>query len=116
MAGPGPNASTPPELRLWDPFYNVDGWSDRFFPFLTRGFGLNPSAGDLDGDGYDEILVGPGPGPSETFGSHVRGWNFDGEQVAWIERMSFLLFEEGEYVAGAKLAFGNFYQPPPFVP
>jgi hypothetical protein len=33
----------------------------------------------------------------------------DDVQPARIERMSFLLFEEGEYSAGAKLAFGNFH-------
>jgi hypothetical protein len=26
------------------------------------------------------------------------------------------VFEEGEYTAGAHLAFGNFYQHPPFLP
>jgi hypothetical protein len=63
MAGPGPDGGNPPELRLWDPFCAASGWSGRFVPFLTRGFGLNPAAGDLDGDGYDEIIAGPGPGP-----------------------------------------------------
>ncbi len=42
--------------------------------------------------------------------------NYDGEQLTQIERMSFLLFEEGDYVAGAKISFGNFHQPPPFLP
>ncbi len=32
------------------------------------------------------------------------------------ERMSFMLFEERQYVAGARLAFGHFYQDPPFLP
>jgi hypothetical protein len=43
-------------------------------------------------------------------------WNYDGEALTAIERMCFTMFEEGEYVAGARIAFGNHHQRPPFLP
>jgi hypothetical protein len=62
LAGPGPHQANPPELRLYDPF-DHEGWAARFSPYLVRGYGLVSASGDLDGDGYDEIITGPGPGP-----------------------------------------------------
>jgi len=159
--------------------WNVDGGAARpiggvsYFAYGTPRWGVNVSCGDLDGDGIDEIVTGPGPG--EQFSSHVRGWNYDGEGLTsiagvnfishpniphcmgcvvacgdpdndhideiltvpgphpdnparlktWnydgnvleqIDRMSFLVFEEWPYRAGARLAFGNFHQDPPFLP
>ncbi len=62
LASPGLYATNPPELRLYDPF-DHDGWTGRFLPYLVDGYGLVTAGGDLDGDGYDEIVTGPGPGP-----------------------------------------------------
>ncbi len=175
VTGAGPGAVFGPHVRGW----NVDGGAAVALPgvsYLAYGtprWGVNVACGDIDGDGIDEILTGPGP--SEQFGSHVRGWNYDGETLvpipgvnffaftgipqsmgctvacgdldndhideiltvpgphpdnparlkSWnydgetltqIERMSFMVFEEGSYMAGARLAFGNFHQSPPFLP
>jgi hypothetical protein len=62
QASPGLFPANPPELRLYDPF-DHDEWAARFSPYLVRGYGLVSAAGDLDGDGYDELITGPGPGP-----------------------------------------------------
>jgi len=62
LAGPGPHQWNPPELRLYDPF-DPEAWTGRFSPYLVNGYGLVTAAGDLDGDGYDELITGPGPGP-----------------------------------------------------
>jgi len=57
-------------------------------------------------------VLGPHPGNPAL----LRSWDYDGETLGQIERMSFLLFEEGEYGAGARVSFGNFHQSPPFLP
>jgi hypothetical protein len=49
----------------------------------------------VDGDGIDEILSGPGPSPS--FGSHVKAWNFDGTTVAGIPGIDFFAFSDSHY-------------------
>jgi len=62
LASPGFHPVNPAELRLYDPF-DHEGWTGRYSPYLVDGYGLVSAAGDLDGDGYDEMITGPGPGP-----------------------------------------------------
>ncbi len=118
VTGPGPSEVFAAHVRGW----NCDGGSVasipgvNFFAFsgTTHAMGCVVACGDLDNDRIDEILTVPGPHPDNP--ASLKSWNYDGDELAQIERMSFLLFEEGEYVAGARLAFGNFYQSPPFLP
>ncbi len=175
VTGAGPGAIFGPHVRGW----NVDGGTAApipgvsYFAYGTLRWGVNVACGDIDGDGIDEIVTGPGP--SEIFNSHVRGWNYDGEAVAAIpgvsfvaypslphsmgctvacgdvdndrvaeiltgpgphpgnpaylgtynydgkeltlvQSKSFLVFEEGDYVGGARIAPGNLYQRPDYLP
>jgi len=74
ITGPGPGAVFGPHVRAFE----VDGTALPAVSFLAYGthkYGVNVAAGDLDNDGYDEIITGAGPGP--VFGPHVRGWNYD---------------------------------------
>ena len=68
-----------PHVRGWD--YDGSGTTQplpdvSFLAYGTSKYGVNIACGDIDGDGIDEIVTGPGPGT--MFTSHVRGWNWDG--------------------------------------
>ena len=175
ITGAGPGDVFGPHVRGWD----VDGGTATsipavsYFAYGTLHWGVNVACGDIDGDGIAEIVTGPGP--SEMFSSHVRGWdydgdtlrsipgvnfiaysgfphsmgcmvacgdadndrvaeiltapgphpdnpaylktwNYDGDELTLVENKSFLVFEEGDYVAGARIALGNPYQHPSYLP
>jgi len=92
VTGAGPGAVYGPHARGW----NVDSGTAAAIPgvsFLAYGthkWGVNVACGDLDGDGMDEIITGPGPG--SVFGTHVRGWNVDGGAVQAIPSVSFFAY------------------------
>jgi len=74
ITGPGPGAVFGPQLRIFD--YNgspLPGSSS--MAYGTNKYGVNVAAGDIDGDGFDEIVTGAGPGT--VFGPHVRAFNYD---------------------------------------
>jgi hypothetical protein len=154
VAGPGPHAANRAEVRLYDPFHNRN-WRVRAFPFLVQGYGMKTAAGDVDGDGYDQVIVGPGPGPyhppqvavldeegeleytflaygtkrfgvnvtagdldgdgrdeiitgagpGEVFGPHVRGWRFQDGAMAPLPGASF--FAYGTLRWGVNLTAGD---------
>jgi hypothetical protein len=175
VTGAGPGDVFGPHVRGW----NVDGGTASpipgvsYFAYGTLRWGVNVACGDIDGDGIAEIVTGPGP--SDLFSSHVRGWNYDGQAVGpmlgvnfiayqsfphslgcvvacgdadndrvaeiltapgphpdnpaylktWnydgdelslVPGKSFLVFEEGGYVAGARIALGNLHQAPSCLP
>ncbi len=66
------------------------------------------AGGDIDSDGIDEIVTGPGP--SALFGAHVRGWNYDGDLLAPIPGCSFFAFSPAEYPHGVNVAVGRFWE------
>jgi hypothetical protein len=95
ITGPGPGAVYGPHVRAW----NYDGAPPvtpkggvGFFAYGTNKFGVNVTAGDVDGDGIDEIITGAGPG--EIFGPHVRGWNYDGDTVTSLPGYSFFAWND----------------------
>jgi hypothetical protein len=95
ITGPGPGTIFGPHIRAFDfeggsvtPVSGVN-----FFAYDTRKFGANVAGGDLDGDGYAEIVVGPGPGP--TLGPWVRVFNYDNSSTSQI--LNFKAYDDGKY-------------------
>ena len=106
VSGAGPGTVYGPHVRGW----NVDGGAATAMPavsFLAYGtnqFGVNATCGDVDGDGIDEIITGPGPGV--MFGAHVRGWNYDGGSVTPMSGISFFAWSPSEALYGANVFAG----------
>ena len=92
VTGAGPGAVFGPHVRGW----NFDGSTltamakVNFFAYGTLKYGVNVAGGDLDGDGFDEILTGPGP--SAVFAAQVRAFDVDGGSVSAINKVNFVAF------------------------
>jgi len=103
ITGPGPGQSFGPHVRCFGPHGQVvDGAG--FLAYGTHKFGVNVAAGDIDGDGLDEIVTGAGPGP--VFGPHVRAWNWDGGPESQpIPQVSFFAYGTPKW--GVNVACGD---------
>ena len=106
ITGAGPGAVFGPHVRAFDydgtpSIAPVPGVS--FMAYNTRQWGVNVTGGDIDGDGFDEIVTGPGPGV--IFGPHVRAWDVDGETAEAISEVSFFAYGMREY--GVVVACGD---------
>jgi fibronectin-binding autotransporter adhesin len=75
-----------------------------YFAYGTNQYGVNVTCGDVDGDGIDEIVTGPGPGAA--FGAHVRGWDYDGSSITPLPGFSFFAWSPDDLRYGAKVFAG----------
>ncbi len=106
VTGAGPGAVYGPHVRGWD----VDGGSAApiptvsFFAYGTHKYGVKVTAGDVDGDGIDEIITGAGPGVE--FGPHVRGWNYDAVTITPLDGYSFFAWDTGPFRCGLNVSAG----------
>ncbi len=104
VTGAGPGTVFGPHVRGW----NVDGGAAApmagvsYFAYNTLRYGVNVACGDLDGDGLDEILTAPGPGPA--LGAFVRGWNVDGSQVTPVPGCDVFAWPPNQRLYGARVA------------
>ena len=91
ITGPGPGGVFGPHVRGWD--YDADRVRTKNISFKAYGttqYGVEIACGDVDGDGYEEILTGPGPG--SYLGAHLRGWDTDGGKARLLPGMDFLAY------------------------
>jgi len=106
ITGAGPGAVYGPHVRAW----NYDGVAVTpipgvsYYAYGTLKYGVNVTTGDVDGDGFDEIITGAGPG--EVFSAHVRGWNYDGSALSAISPISFLAYTDN-YRYGVRVGTGD---------
>jgi photosystem II stability/assembly factor-like uncharacterized protein len=105
ITGAGPGAVFGPHVRAWQ----YDGTSVsrledvNFFAYGTNRFGVRVNCGDIEGDGMDEIVTGPGPG--DTFSPHIRAFDVDGSAAVPIEAVSFFAYSGARF--GATVCCGD---------
>jgi len=106
ITAPGPGALFGPNVRGWD----VDGAeataipAASFLAYETSRYGARVACGDLDGDGIDEIITVPGPGPSCR--PFIRGWNFDGDAITSLPGFIFAAWPAVGSRYGASISSG----------
>lgn len=74
---------------------------------LVTGVQVAWSYGDLDGDGYDEIVTMPGPDPDQP--AHLRAWNVDGAAVAVMDLFDTDVYGDLGLVHGGTVAGGRLH-------
>ena len=88
---PGPGAIFGPQVHGYlfrPPVQAISNMN--FFAFASAFFGGRVDGGDLEGDGWDELLAGLGAGP--TAASSVRGFDYDDVAVTAIAGVDFMAF------------------------
>jgi hypothetical protein len=91
-----PDIGGGPHVRVFDDDNTPTGQEYMAYHPSWHG-GVDVAAGDVDGDGTDEIIVGPGPGG----GPHVIVYDLDGVQIA-----SFFAYDPA-FRGGIRVASGD---------
>ena len=95
LTGAGPGAVFGPHVRA----FRYTGAAVQalskvsYFAFATLKYGVNVAGGDIDADGFDELVAGAGP--SAVFGASVRGFDYDGGSVSLLSKVNFIAWAAG---------------------
>ncbi|MFN7973693.1 MAG: hypothetical protein U0166_15310 [Acidobacteriota bacterium] len=92
LTGAGPGDVFGPHVRGWnfDAAAIASMGKVSFFAYSTLKYGVVVASGDIDSDGYAEILTAPGPGT--IFGAQVRGFNYDNATLQGMSKINFNAF------------------------
>lgn len=104
VTSPGPGPECAAEVKIWsiDASLGAGAWTaaEAYNKLVFSGnYGLTIAAGDMDGDGIDELVIGPGPNPKAA--AEVKIVRADGTELK-----RFTAFKEYRYgvnVAAADL-------------
>ncbi len=103
ITGPGPGTGLGAHVRAFRYAPGLPGGvADTGVSFLAYDvmYGVRVGSADLDGDGRDEILTGPGPGP--TLGASVRAFRFDPTQPGGVRDWGLILDAYPEFRYGVR--------------
>ena len=98
ITGPGPGGG--PHVRIIDGTGREVGGFFAYAPGFSGG--VRVATGDVDGDGVEEIITGPGSGG----GPHVRAFRVDGSEVGGFMAYD-PRFASGVYVGSVAQGVGN---------
>ncbi|MFN7973695.1 MAG: hypothetical protein U0166_15320 [Acidobacteriota bacterium] len=107
LTGAGPGQAFGPQVRGWStgstsgsltitPMAKIN-----YFAYDTVRYGAGIASGDVDADGYSEIVTTPGPGPH--FGPQVRGFDFDGNVLRSMGKINFNAFQTTGFSGQARV-------------
>ena len=100
VTGPGPGAVFGPQVRAFRFDTTLTSVAKvNFFAYQTLKYGVTPGTGFLDADAAAEIVTAAPPAP--VFGPHIRGFNYDGQALAAIAKVSFFAFGTPRYGVAA---------------
>jgi sugar lactone lactonase YvrE len=96
VAGAGPGEENTGIVRV----FNSDG-TESGVEFLAHQYtyGVNVAAGDINADGFDEIITAPGPGPENP--SEIKIFGRTGNAITELS------FTANEYMYGVHVASGD---------
>ncbi|MFN7975355.1 MAG: hypothetical protein U0166_23880 [Acidobacteriota bacterium] len=102
VCGKGLAAVNDNEVRVLD----TAGARSDWLAYAAGQWGTNVTSGDLDGDGRDDAITGPGPGP--VYGPQVKGFRPSGAAIAKVNFYAYGTLKYGVNVAGANMDADRF--------
>jgi hypothetical protein len=107
ITAPGPGSQLTAHVRGWDwngtdPMEPMTGVDFIAYSGNYRKMGANIACADVDGDGIDEIITGPGPKPQ--YDAWVKAFDWDGVEITALEAIDFIAYDPDDFNYGVKVA------------